>query len=135
MVGQAVNIVFPLRFGEAARVASLARRTGWPVSRLVMAVAVERFCDVGAFAAVVALLAVLGSLPPRLAGVLPALLLSILLTLAAAVAGIRLTPRFGGPSAARRNARACRRGSSSGSPTSQPDGTPSRGPGWQPCCS
>lgn len=94
VIGQATNIVLPLRFGEAARVASIANRTGWPVGGVVMALAVERFCDIGAFASLVAAIALLGGLPPRLAGVVPGLLIAILLTLAAVIAGIRLLPRL-----------------------------------------
>lgn len=92
VIGQAVNIMFPLRFGEAARVGRLAGRSGWPVSRVALGVAVERFCDVGAFAAVVVLLAVFGRLPPALAGAVPTLLFSVLLTLVVIIAGIQLLP-------------------------------------------
>ena len=94
VIGQAVNIVFPLRFGEAARVASMTRWTGWPASRSAMALAVERLCDIAAFAAVVLLLATSGHLPDRFARPVPLMLLVMALAVGAAVAGVALMRRI-----------------------------------------
>lgn len=71
VIGQAVNIVFPLRFGEGARVTVTCAQTGLPLGRVMVAMAVERTMDVAAFGAVVCLLIIAGRLPPAFAGVLP----------------------------------------------------------------
>ena len=94
VVGQAVNIVFPLRFGEAARIGLMARGMDWPVGRVTAALAVERVCDGAAFATVVALLVVSGRLPNAFAGALPTALLIAGVTLASAIAGVFLLPRM-----------------------------------------
>jgi hypothetical protein len=50
IVGQAVNIVVPLRFGEGARVAFTCRELGMPAGRVVVGIALERIFDVSIFA-------------------------------------------------------------------------------------
>lgn len=93
LIGQAVNIVFPLRFGEAARVASMSRMTGWPIGRVAAALAVERVSDAAAFAAIVLLLIVFGRLPPEFARPVPTLLAIAGLTMALVVVSVMLLPK------------------------------------------
>jgi len=50
IVGQAVNIVVPLRFGEGARVAFTCRELGLPAGRVIVGIAIERMFDVSIFA-------------------------------------------------------------------------------------
>ena len=50
IVGQAVNIVVPFRFGEGARVAFTCRELGLPAGRVVVGIALERIFDVSVFA-------------------------------------------------------------------------------------
>src|SRR5437899_4301173 len=49
IVGQAVNIVVPLRFGEGARVAFTCRELGLPAGRVLVGIALERIFDVSVF--------------------------------------------------------------------------------------
>jgi uncharacterized protein (TIRG00374 family) len=63
VVGQAVNIVFPLRFGEGARLAFTSRELGLPAGRVMVGLALERTFDVAMFAAAVLLLIVAGWIP------------------------------------------------------------------------
>lgn len=92
VIGQAVNIVFPLRFGEGARVAVTCRETGLPLGRVMVAMAVERALDVAAFGAVVSLLILGGRLPGAFAGVLPMSLALMLATIGAVILMARALP-------------------------------------------
>jgi uncharacterized protein (TIRG00374 family) len=94
VMGQAVNIVFPLRFGEGARVASTCASTGLSAGRVVMAMAVERACDIVAFTAVVLMLTVSGRLPARFKGLLPGSLIVMLGVVALLIASAWIAPRL-----------------------------------------
>jgi len=60
VVGQAVNIVVPLRFGEGARVAFTCRELDLPAGRVMVALALERTFDVAMFGTAVLLLMLTG---------------------------------------------------------------------------
>ncbi|OFV92785.1 MAG: hypothetical protein A3H95_14545 [Acidobacteria bacterium RIFCSPLOWO2_02_FULL_64_15] len=60
IVGQAVNIVVPLRFGEGARVAFTCSKLGLPAGRVLVGMALERIFDVSAFAVAVLLVVLSG---------------------------------------------------------------------------
>ena len=92
VIGQAVNIVFPLRFGEGARVAVTCAETGLPLGRVMVAMAIERALDVGAFGAIVVLLIVAGRLPTVFGGVLPLTLALMLATMAGVAVVVRFMP-------------------------------------------
>jgi uncharacterized membrane protein YbhN (UPF0104 family) len=63
VVGQAVNIVVPLRFGEGARVAITCRELDLPVAQVLMSVAVERAIDMLAFGTAAFVLVSTGWMP------------------------------------------------------------------------
>ena len=92
VVGQAVNIVIPLRFGEGARLAMTTRTVGVPVGRVVVALALERAFDAAAFATIVLLLIVSGAMPDAFRGVAPSAALVTLMTLAAVIVFVRVGP-------------------------------------------
>jgi uncharacterized protein (TIRG00374 family) len=92
VIGQAVNIIFPLRFGEGARVAVTAVALGRTVGGLTVAVAVERALDVGAFGATLLFLAAAGWMPKAVARVAPAVLMVGVATIGIALAVVRLMP-------------------------------------------
>jgi uncharacterized membrane protein YbhN (UPF0104 family) len=110
VIGQAVNIVFPLRFGEGARVALTSVELGRAVGGVTVAMAVERVLDVAAFGAMVLSLATAGWLPQVFQRVVPTVLVVGLGTMGVALAVVRLVPallgairgRFGGDSPAAR---------------------------------
>jgi uncharacterized protein (TIRG00374 family) len=85
ILGQAINILMPLRFGEGTRVIMTARRLDLPVGRVVAAAALERVFDVAAFGAAVLVFLSAGVLPEKiaagapLAGMLAALTIVMLL--------------------------------------------------------
>ena len=92
VLGQAVNIVVPLRFGEGVRLAAASRGLDVPVGRVMVALALERALDVSAFAVIVMLLVVGGRMPEIFAGLLPAAVVTATVTLAAAVLFVRFVP-------------------------------------------
>jgi len=99
IVGQAVNIVVPLRFGEGARLALTCRGLGVPIGRATVALALERTFDLTAFAAANLLVAVFGVAPQAwesLPSHAPALLVA-----AAATAGVAALIPFAVRSASR----------------------------------
>jgi uncharacterized protein (TIRG00374 family) len=69
VVGQAVNILMPLRLGEGARVAITTGGLGVPVGRVMVAMALERAFDAAAFAAIVGTLMLSGWMPQAFRGV------------------------------------------------------------------
>ena len=71
ILGQAVNILVPLRFGEGTRVVVTARRLGLTIGRVVAAAALERLFDVAAFAAAIAFFFASGLLPAKIAAGAP----------------------------------------------------------------
>jgi uncharacterized protein (TIRG00374 family) len=92
VLGQAVNIVVPLRFGEGARLVVASRELNIPVGRVMVSLAVERAFDVAAFATIVVAL-ILGGLMPRVfRGVLPAAATLTLATIGAALLFVRFLP-------------------------------------------
>lgn len=71
VLGQAVNILVPLRFGEGARVAVTSRGLDVPVGRVMVGLALERVFDAAAFAAIITTLALSGLMPQVVRRVLP----------------------------------------------------------------
>jgi uncharacterized protein (TIRG00374 family) len=93
VVGQAVNIVFPLRFGEGARVAMTCGAPGLSLGRVTMVLAFERTLDVTAFATVVLVLISAGALPSMFAGIVPSVVLLTGATMAAVALAVWAGPR------------------------------------------
>jgi len=93
VLGQAVNILVPLRFGEGARVAVTCRGLDVPVGRVVVALALERAFDIAAFASIVLMLIVSGWMPDAFHGLLPAAATVTLATMGVAVLLVRFLPR------------------------------------------
>lgn len=88
VVGQAVNILFPLRMGEAARVAVVNRDGRRPLGAVVVAIAVERVFDLIAFALMLTVLAAGGMAPiPLTRG--PGTMLGLAVALAAGILAAR----------------------------------------------
>jgi len=92
VLGQAVNIVAPLRFGEGARLALTCRGLGLPAGRVMVGLAVERALDMAAFASGVLLLLVAGLMPNAFAGIGPAAATLSIGTIAAVVVFVRWLP-------------------------------------------
>jgi uncharacterized membrane protein YbhN (UPF0104 family) len=96
VVGQAVNILVPLRFGEGARVVMTARHLGLPVGRVVTAVAVERVFDVAAFLAAGLFVFSIGALPEGVADRAPLAAAFAVVTVLGLIALVRLLPYLAG---------------------------------------
>ncbi len=94
VLGQAVNIIVPLRFGEGARVAVTCRGLDIPVGRVMVAVALERVFDVAAFATLALLLIVSGLMPSTFGGLLSAAAAVTLATIGAALLFARFLPNI-----------------------------------------
>jgi uncharacterized protein (TIRG00374 family) len=92
VIGQAINIVFPLRFGEGARVAVTSSELNRTVGSVTVAVAVERALDVAAFAATVGLLVIAGRMPRAFERVVPTTLTVGFATIGVVAIAIRLMP-------------------------------------------
>lgn len=92
VLGQAVNIIVPLRFGEGARLVVTSRGLQVPVGRVGMSLALERAFDVAAFATIVATLILSGLMPQAFRGVLPAVATVTLATIGAALLFVRFLP-------------------------------------------
>jgi uncharacterized membrane protein YbhN (UPF0104 family) len=104
ILGQAVNILVPLRFGEGTRVIVTARRLGLTIGRVVAAAALERLFDVAAFTAAVVLFLVAGLLPAKIAAGAPLAAMFAVLTMAVLLGFLyfvrwlaRRAPRDGSP--------------------------------------
>jgi uncharacterized protein (TIRG00374 family) len=110
VIGQAVNIVFPLRFGEGTRVAITSAELSRSVGGVTVAMAVERVLDGAAFGATLLFLAAAGWLPQVFQRVVPTVLVVGLGTMGVVLAVVRLMPallgamrnRFAGDSRAAR---------------------------------
>jgi len=92
VLGQAVNILVPLRFGEGARVTVTCRGLDAPAGRVMVGLALERAFDVAAFGTIVLVLIAAGWMPGAFAGVLSAAATLTLITMAAVVLFVRLGP-------------------------------------------
>lgn len=92
VLGQAVNILVPLRFGEGARLVVTSRGLGVPAGRVMVGLALERAFDVGAFATIVAMLIISGLMPQAFRGLLPAAATVTLVTVGGALVLVRLLP-------------------------------------------
>jgi uncharacterized protein (TIRG00374 family) len=90
IVGQAVNIVVPFRFGEGARVAFTCRELGMPAGRVVVGIALERMFDVSVFALTVLLVMFSGvtSLLPSLSANATSRAVALALSTVAAIASL-----------------------------------------------
>lgn len=92
VLGQAVNILVPLRFGEGARLIVTSRGLNIPVGRVMVSLALERAFDVAAFATIVVALILGGLMPRAFRGVLPAVATLTLATIGAALLFVRFLP-------------------------------------------
>jgi exopolysaccharide biosynthesis polyprenyl glycosylphosphotransferase len=92
VIGQAVNILLPLRFGEGARVAVTCADTGRPAGAVTVAMAIERALDVAAFGAMVLLLAAAGQMPRAFDRALPAIAALAAGTILTVLLFVRLMP-------------------------------------------
>lgn len=92
VLGQAVNIIVPLRFGEGTRLALTCRRLDVPVGRVMVGLALERAFDVAAFATIVLILIVSGWMPDTFHGLLPAAATVTLATMGVALLSVRFLP-------------------------------------------
>jgi uncharacterized protein (TIRG00374 family) len=92
VIGQAANILLPLRFGEGARIAVTASKLNRSAGGVTVAVAVERALDVAAFGATVLLLVAAGRMPQAFERAAPALMIVGLGTVGAVLAAVRLMP-------------------------------------------
>ena len=92
VLGQAVNILMPLRFGEGARLVVTSRGLDMAVGRVTVALALERAFDVTAFATIVLLLTASGLMPDGFRGLLPAAGTVTLVTIGFVVLLVRLLP-------------------------------------------
>ncbi len=92
VLGQAVNILVPLRFGEGVRLAVTSRGLHVPAGRVMVGLALERLLDVAAFATIVAMLVVGGWMPRAFPRLLPTAVTLALATLVAALLLVRLLP-------------------------------------------
>ncbi len=93
VVGQAVNIVFPLRFGEGARVAMTSAAPGLSLGGVTVVVAFERLLDVAAFATMVFILISAGAVPSVFAGIVPTVALLAGVTIVAVALAVRVGPQ------------------------------------------
>ena len=94
VLGQAVNILVPLRFGEGTRLALTCHGLDAPVGRVMVALALERAFDVAAFAAIVLLLILAGWMPDAFAGPLQSAGTVTLVTIVAVGLIIVFLPRI-----------------------------------------
>ena len=92
VLGQAVNILVPLRFGEGARLVVTSRELNIPVGRVMVSLALERAFDIAAFATIVVGLILSGLMPQVFRGVLPAVAFLTLATIGAALLFVRFLP-------------------------------------------
>ncbi len=92
LLGQAVNILVPLRFGESARLVVTSRGLNIPAGRVMVGLALERAFDVAAFATIVAPLLVSGLMPQAFRGLWPAAATVTLATIGAALLLVRFLP-------------------------------------------
>ncbi len=92
VLGQAVNIIVPLRFGEGARLAVTCRGLDVPVGRVMVGLALERAFDLAAFATIVLLLIVSGWMPVAFRGLLPAAAAATLATTGVVLLAVRFLP-------------------------------------------
>ena len=92
VLGQAVNIIVPLRFGEGTRVALTCGRLDVPVGRVMVGLALERAFDVAAFATIVLILIVSGWMPDAFHGLLPAAATVTLATMGVALLSVQFLP-------------------------------------------
>ena len=92
VLGQAVNILMPLRFGEGARLVMTSRELDLPVGRVAVSLALERAFDIAAFATIVAMLILGGLMPQAFRGVLPAVATLTFATIVAALLFVRFLP-------------------------------------------
>jgi glycosyltransferase 2 family protein len=92
VLGQAVNILMPLRFGEGARLAVASRGLNVRVGRVMVGLALERAFDVATFATIVLLLIVSGWMPDAFGGLLPAAVTVTFATLGVALLFVRFSP-------------------------------------------
>lgn len=92
VVGQAVNIMLPLRFGEAARLALTCRALGRPPGGVIVGLAFERVLDLAAFGAAVLFLFTAGRMPDAFSGAVPTALLLGVATIGAVLLAVRLMP-------------------------------------------
>ncbi len=92
VLGQAVNILVPLRFGEGARLIMTSRGLHVPVGRVMVSLALERAFDIAAFATIVATLVLGGLLPQAFRGVVPAAATLTVATIGAALLFVRFLP-------------------------------------------
>lgn len=92
VVGQAANIIVPLRFGEAVRLGIASRGLKVPVGRVMMGLALERAFDIAAFATIVVALILGGLMPQAFHGVLPAVATLTFATIGTALLCVRFLP-------------------------------------------
>ena len=92
VIGQAVNIVFPLRFGEGARVAVTCAETGRPAGAVTVAMAFERVLDTAAFATMLLFLGLAGQMPQAFDAALPTIIVFAIVTGAVLLALVRSLP-------------------------------------------
>lgn len=92
VLGQVVNILVPLRFGEGVRVAVTSRGLDVPAGRVMVGLALERAFDVAAFATIVIALVATGSMPDTFRGLLPVAAPVTLATIGAALVFVRFLP-------------------------------------------
>jgi len=93
VLGQAVNIIVPFRFGEGARVAVTCRGLDVPVGRVMVGLALERAFDVAAFGTIVFVLMAAGWMPDAFRGLLPGAATVTLATIGVALLSVRFLPR------------------------------------------
>jgi uncharacterized membrane protein YbhN (UPF0104 family) len=92
VLGQAVNILVPLRFGEGARLAVTCRGLNAPVGRVMVGLVLERAFDVAAFATMALMLIVSGTMPAAFGGLLPPAATVTLATISIALLSVRFVP-------------------------------------------
>lgn len=92
VLGQTVNIIVPLRFGEGARLAVTCRGLNVPVGRVMVGLALERAFDVAAFATMALVLIVSGAVPAAFGGQLAAAATVTLATMSVALLSVRFLP-------------------------------------------
>jgi glycosyltransferase 2 family protein len=92
VIGQAVNVLAPLRFGEGVRVAVTCRGLHAPVGRAMVGLALERAFDVAALATIVLVLILAGWMPAATAGLLHTAATVTVVTLAAVALFVKFLP-------------------------------------------
>jgi uncharacterized membrane protein YbhN (UPF0104 family) len=92
VLGQAVNILIPLRFGEGARLAVTSRGLDLPVGQVAVGLALERAFDVAAFGTLVLMMMAAGAMPDAFEGLLPAAATVTMVTMGAVILFIWLGP-------------------------------------------